>query len=131
MPGYIGVDLDGTLASYDRYRGATHIGPPVPKMLKRVLHWLHTGQPVVIVTARADPADPSSPEAIAAIRAWCLEHLGQELPVTNQKTKDMVELWDDRAVQVVPNTGVRVDDLSAGDRFTNLAGSRFLRRRGG
>lgn len=28
--GWIGVDLDGTLAIYDVWRGANHIGEPVP-----------------------------------------------------------------------------------------------------
>lgn len=39
------------------------------------------------------------------IKAWCIEHLGEELPVTCFKDYGMLELWDDRAVQVEPNTG--------------------------
>lgn len=31
--GWIGVDLDGTLAVYDEWRGVSHIGAPVPAML--------------------------------------------------------------------------------------------------
>jgi hypothetical protein len=31
------------------------------------------------------------------------------LPVTNVKTFDIIEIWDDRAVQVIPNTGLRAD----------------------
>jgi hypothetical protein len=40
-----------------------------------------------------------------AIKAWCLENIGIELPVTCSKDKDMLELWDDRAVTVEHNTG--------------------------
>ena len=36
-------------------------------------------------------------------------HFGVVLPVTNVKDWHMLELWDDRAVQVEPNTGRRVD----------------------
>lgn len=41
----------------------------------------------------------------AHIERWCLEHIGIVLPVTNVKDYGMIELWDDRAVQVIPNTG--------------------------
>jgi hypothetical protein len=43
------------------------------------------------------------------IEQWCLKHLGRMLPITNKKDYGMIELWDDRCVQVVPNTGYRVD----------------------
>lgn len=33
--GWIGVDLDGTLAHYDHWRGETHIGPPIAPMVDR------------------------------------------------------------------------------------------------
>ena len=32
MSGWIGVDLDGTLAFYDMWRGMEHIGKPIPAM---------------------------------------------------------------------------------------------------
>ena len=35
---WIGVDLDGTLARYDGWRGLDRIGEPVPVMLARVRH---------------------------------------------------------------------------------------------
>ena len=48
------------------------------------------------------------------IDRWCLKHLGEALPITCIKDMRMTELWDDRAIQVVPNTGARADRL---DRF--------------
>lgn len=45
----------------------------------------------------------------AMIKAWCLEHLGQELEVTCSKDYGMILLYDDRAVQIIPNTGRRAD----------------------
>lgn len=108
MNGWIGVDLDGTLAHYE---GGTHgIGKPVPLMARRVLKWLSQGIDVRIVTARVSVADADEVKRQRLlIGAWCIKHLGRSLPVTNCKDYAMVELWDDRAVQVIPNTGRRAD----------------------
>ena len=101
--GWIGVDLDGTLAHYDSWVSETHIGAPVPLMVERVQRWLAEDREVKIFTARVSGPNPAV--VIAAIEAWCLEHLGEVVPVTNVKDYAMAELWDDRAVQVEENTG--------------------------
>lgn len=107
MSGWIGVDLDGTLAvypgTYDKFH---NIGAPIPLMVKRVREWVSQGKDVRIMTARAASSDP---EVTKEVVAWCKEHIGHELPVTCRKDFGMVELWDDRAIQVIPNTGERVD----------------------
>jgi len=100
MSGWIGVDLDGTLAHYTGWKGPEDIGEPIPEMVSRVLDWCNGGQEVRIFTARA-----SVPEQIPPIVEWCKEHLGRELPVTNVKDFGMIELYDDRCVQVEMNTG--------------------------
>lgn len=122
MNGWIGVDFDGTLATYDGWKGAGHCGEPISAMVFRVKKWLAEGREVRIFTARAFcpglPADRRDPEyaearrrrgeaveAMRAIKAWCREHLGVELPITCVKDYGMIELWDDRAVQVEANTG--------------------------
>ncbi len=111
--GWIGVDLDGTLAMYDHWRGPDHIGEPIPAMVERVKRWLAEGVEVRIFTARV--SDDGTPERMAdamvarnAVKAWCAKHLGRVVPVTNIKDYAMLELWDDRAVQVVMNTGAPV-----------------------
>jgi hypothetical protein len=104
--GWIGVDLDGTLAEYDGWKGAGHIGAPIPLMVDRVKRWLAEGRLVKIFTARVWDAEPVIAKTISD---WCEKHIGQRLEVTCTKDYGMVELWDDRAVQVVPNTGVRAD----------------------
>lgn len=113
--GWIGVDLDGTLAHYDGWKGIEHIGAPIPLMVERVKKWLSEGKEVRIFTARVTRTDLMTREEIIqraniirSIQSWCLEHIGLALPVTNVKDFGMVELWDDRAIQVVPNTGERV-----------------------
>lgn len=107
--GWIGVDLDGTLAFYDGWKGVDHIGDPIPKMADRVRDWLKEGKEVRIFTARACNQDGDRAQVVAAIDAWCERHFGQKLTVTATKDYGMIELWDDRAVQVKENTGVRAD----------------------
>jgi hypothetical protein len=73
-------------------------------MVERVKNWLRDGREVRIVTARFAP--PETANAVAqAIGDWCEEHIGARLPVTCSKDLNMIELWDDRCVQVEPNTG--------------------------
>jgi hypothetical protein len=116
--GYIAVDLDGTLAEYHGWVSAEHIGAPVPRMLQRVKDWLDEGLDVRIFTARVY-CNPVTCEGIQeatvareAIHRWCEYYLGRRLPVTCMKDYGMVELWDDRAVQVEANTGRRMDEAT-------------------
>lgn len=114
--GWIGVDLDGTLAEYHGWNGVPNdnggIGEPIEEMRLRVVDWLAEGKDVRIFTARVAPVG-RTPDSIVQmqkqygfIMEWCAEHLGRPLPVTCQKDMAMIELWDDRAVQVEKNTGV-------------------------
>lgn len=138
MKGWIGVDFDGTLATYDGWKGATVLGDPVPAMVERVKRWLSEGREVRIFTARAWPVTMAVPEggddwtelsvlpgadlrrsneaidACAAITRWCEQHIGRALSITCVKDFGMVELWDDRAVQVHPNTGEPVGHSTRG-----------------
>ncbi len=121
--GYYAVDLDGTLAQYDHFRGSTHIGEPVPAVQEYVKRLIAEGKAVKIFTARVAPAsiaynarDQKEAEVmihsvVSAIAAWSFKHLGVMLPVTATKDFMMISLIDDRCIQVIPNTGVRVDGL--------------------
>ena len=136
MSGWIGVDFDGTLAEYGTWVGPDHVGKPIAPMVERVKLWLSQGHEVRIFTARMYPitqvirpgdalpvaeaagtlATPLGTALLAvdAIRAWCREHLGAVLPITCVKDYGMVELYDDRAVQVRPNTGEIVGHSTRG-----------------
>lgn len=100
MSGWIGVDLDGTLAHYEGWIGPSHIGEPVPAMLARVKKWILDGRTVKIFTARC-----CAPEQVPFIVEWLDRHGIGGLEVTNVKDFGMIELWDDRCVRVVANTG--------------------------
>ena len=106
--GWIGVDLDGTLAKYEGWKGVDHIGDPIPLMAQRVFEWLRDGIDVRIFTARVSSEDARA-EALPYIESWLTKHFGRTIPVTHVKDFAMIELWDDRCIQVEPNTGRRMD----------------------
>jgi hypothetical protein len=105
MSGWIGVDLDGTLAHYTKWVGIEHVGAPVPAMLERVKRWVEKGHEVRIFTARV-AYEPERETVIRVIQDWCERHGLPRLAVTNVKDFGMIELWDDRCVSVEMNTGL-------------------------
>lgn len=110
MEGWIGVDLDGTLAHYDVWEGPEHIGDPIPLMLDRVKEWIELGVCIKIFTARA-----CIPDYIPPVREWLKKYGLGDLEVTNCKDFGMITLWDDRCVQVITNTGGPMYDASIAD----------------
>lgn len=111
--GWIGVDLDGTLAEYHGWVSDAHIGPPIMAMAVRVRRWLDEGRTVKIFTARVSPIQGRATSTVEQIRShiqdWTEVCFGVRLEVVCEKDFGMVELWDDRCVQVEPNTGRRMD----------------------
>ena len=108
--GWIGVDLDGTLARHDG-KQSNRIGEPIPAMVERVKMWLREGRDVRIVTARAARTSFHIfhyRAEKAQVEQWCLEPIGQVLQIQAHKDYFLIELWDDRAVQVQMNTGKQV-----------------------
>lgn len=103
--GWIGCDLDGTLAEYHGWDDGK-IGKAVPKMLERVKKWIADGQEVRIMTARVATKKRSD---IEPIEDWLEENDIGGLEITNEKDFEMILLYDDRCVQIIPNTGERVD----------------------
>lgn len=117
MTGWIGFDLDGTLAQYDHWHGPTHIGDPIGEgdpesqfeQLKRMLE--RKQHEVRIFSARVyAPTDNAlrqyeAAQAMIAIQEWCKKHFGKAIPVTCVKDFGMIEMRDDRAAQVDPNNG--------------------------
>lgn len=124
--GWIAVDLDGTLAIYENWhKNEWSIGRPIPQMVDRVKQWILEGKEVKILTARAgltaarNDKDGQSAtleyknKQVILINQWCLKVFGQKLPVTACKDFKMIEYWDDRCIQVIPNTGIKLEDLNS------------------
>lgn len=102
-----GVDLDGTLAKDDGWKGIKHIGEPVKKTVEMINKKLEQGKKVKIFTARA-----YDPKAIPPIKEWLKQNNLPLLEITNKKDPGMVNIYDDRAVQVRKNTGNLVKGFS-------------------
>ena len=93
---WIGVDFDGTLATYHGWKGDDHTGEPIEPMVRLVRKLLHEGKDVRLFTAR---------KPHPALRKWMKQHLGQVLPITNVKEPGMIAFYDDRAINVKRNSG--------------------------
>lgn len=98
--GWVGVDLDGTLAQYDGWMGEDVIGEPVEKIVDLVRILLKERVKVKIFTARASDGRDTN-----YITRWARVHLGEALEVTNVKDLKCIAILDDRAVSVESNTG--------------------------
>jgi hypothetical protein len=98
--GWIAVDLDGTLARYESRHGIAVIGKAIEPTLARVKQWLDAGIEVRIFTARA-----SDPALLPPLQKWLAENALPPLAITNRRDQDLIQLWDDRVVQVELNSG--------------------------
>ena len=112
---WYGFDVDGTIADNSAHTfGMGEIGKPIMPMcdLMRKLH--AEGRRVKIFTARLSDVggDHSSQQAVKEhIWKWCDENLGFRPEITDRKDYKMECLYDDRAKQVVRNTGECIEDL--------------------
>jgi hypothetical protein len=114
---WIGVDLDGTLAhDLGNDGGLDEIGRPIKPMLDRLRKWIADGKTVKIFTARA-----SSPRQVIMIKEWLASYGLPDLEVTNVKDRRMIELWDDRCVQVMTNLGEPIGEKAVPNRSQQVS----------
>lgn len=107
--GWVGVDLDDTLAEYQPgYAQRCKIGAPVAPMVRAIQQHIADGYEVRIFTARVSGANRPGNDVArqrAAIETWCKQHIGKVLPVTCEKDYQMIFVYDDRCVAVEAGTG--------------------------
>jgi len=117
----IAVDFDGTISTYNGQEGVDYepgkVGNPIPLMIERVKAWLAEGTEVVIFTARVHPSNPREEveSASKALKEFSLKFFGVELEVTHEKHPKFTEMWDDKAVRVIRETGVISDGSDVND----------------
>lgn len=112
--GWVGFDLDGTLAHYDGWRGVGHIGKPIKPMVELLRTYLAAGKNVKIFTARvahdgSDAGKENAAVARFAIYQWMEDHIGTILPITCSKDHLLLYFYDDRVRRVELNTGKLLD----------------------
>ena len=111
---WTGFDLDGTLAEYDGWKGIEHIGKPIKPMCDLIKKLHSDGKLVKILTARVAPRKDGEDATLARqyIRLWCVDNLGFVPDITHEKDALMETLYDDRVQQVIPNTGITMEEAS-------------------
>lgn len=122
---WVGFDLDGTLASTENpghFEPPYPIGDPIPAMLERVKQLIALGVTVKIFTARA-----CEPENIPIVQSWTEKHGLGRLDVTHQKDYRMIRFYDDRAIQILPNTGASVRSRGTGSSAPSIANGSYRR----
>jgi hypothetical protein len=105
--------LDGSLAYRDKAipYDPLVIGHPLAPMVARIKYWISTGIEVRIFTARVSTdgsfsANHMRQKVIHRIQDWLEKECGlPRLEVTNEKDYKCVQIWDDIAVGLIPNTG--------------------------
>ena len=103
LPGWYGFDLDGTLAKHRK--GQMKIGDPIEEAIKRMRRRLNAGKEVRIVTARGAIEGLERHAQLVAVYDWLRENVGTVVEVTASKDPQMIELEDDRVVEIEKNTG--------------------------
>lgn len=98
---WLGIGLDGTLATDEGTGLGGPIGAPVYNTVQRLRDWVeHRGLTVKVITPRA-----ATEEGAQAVRDWLQQHKLPALEVTAKKNLNMVEMWSACCVQVISNTG--------------------------
>ena len=109
-PGWVGFDLDGTIAQYTGYKGWQHIGEPIPSMINFIKKLRSMGIPCKILTSRA-AAESRAVDGLTfeqveqVVQDWTEKYIGERLPVVSEKGCSMIVLFDDSVVQINKNTG--------------------------
>lgn len=103
----IAVDLDGTLAQYDGWKGIGHIGCVIPEVANAMERAQAEGAEVHLFTARVSDPDDAA-EAHQVISKWAEANHFSFASITAVKHKFFTEFWDDRAIQVIKNEGIFV-----------------------
>jgi len=105
----VAFDLDGVLALHGpREKESGEIGKPISSMIKKLKEFLAAGYNVVVFSARLGQGDRR--EITREIGNWTMKHIGVRLPVTDVKSADWECFFDDKAVQVIRNSGMTVTE---------------------
>jgi hypothetical protein len=109
-----GFDIDKTAFVDEGGTRGGVIGAPIKSMIRRIKYFLRTGRKVCIVTARVHWSEPDKDLQMTTIRQALNDVLGQDLAnqitIRSDKDRHMIDLYDDRAKQVIPNKGILVQN---------------------
>lgn len=124
--GWIAVDMDGTLFEYTEWTKWNEFGKPIELMAARVKLWVSQGKDVRIFTARMPLPHEQEIEQTCyrtgekfngvmmkkAIADHTEKHLGFRMRAQCYKDLYTIEIWDDRAIGVIANSGMTLVDAA-------------------
>lgn len=122
------LDLDGVLATYDKWKGFDHIGPPVPGALDFARNLAEIAD-IIIFTARCseDPGPDNNPALLTTgqlrikVIEWLEKHKFPYADVYVGKGKPRVAAFiDDRAVRCSPQTDSEAFDTTLDSAYKLL-----------
>lgn len=109
-----GFDIDKTAFTDEGGTRGGVIGEPIMPIIRRIKWFLRVGRKVSIVTARVHPSESDRDEQIMTVRGALVKALGQDranmIDIRSDKDRHMIDLYDDRAKQVIPNKGILVQN---------------------
>ncbi len=100
MGKWIAVGLEGTLSRAEGHPEFV-LGEPIQPMISRVHSWLRAGVEVRVLTELADDFMGG-----IQVRYWLDSHGLGDVGITSTLDKDMQQLWDNRAIRTLRNTGI-------------------------
>lgn len=106
------VDLDGTLAEYDGWKGFLHIGNPRPSVVDVVREEYARGSRIIIHTARVTTiSNKIIPQVLEAVRLWLIENKIEAHEIWAGTGKPYADHYlDDHAVNIdCPSCNERFD----------------------
>ena len=112
---WFGFDLDGTITMHPSpSTTGAGVGLPIKgEVYDLFIRHCMKSDRVKIMTARAYSGNPDRAKEIAAIHEWLEEYFPKpchNLEVTSEKDYLLIRLYDDRAVQVIRDTGELVHE---------------------
>lgn len=122
--GWVGFDLDGTLAKYDKWQGIDHIGEPIAPMVRLRKRYHERGMKVKILTARVAPRMIGDTHATGCKCGHCESDAGKgaymqeqylsilEGDISRKKTaSDYITEWCEKNLGFVPEITHQKDHL--------------------
>lgn len=107
---WVGFDFDRTLFKREDGDDIKTYGDPIWKNIELVKTYLVAGEKVKIFTARVAVDKPEDVLfQTELIQGACKQYFGQVLDITCIKDPNCIKIYDDIAVQVVPNSGELVE----------------------
>jgi hypothetical protein len=100
-PRTIACDFDGTLATYDGWKGPEHFGEPIKRTIDALKKEKENGSRIIIHTCRTNPKLTDDKDVLDMLGEWLTKNDVPHDEIWVDEGKPIAdEYWDDRAINV-------------------------------